>query len=51
MAPPPAKVAVTEVAAFIVTWHAPLPEQAPDQPLNVEPPPGVAVRFTTAPVV
>jgi hypothetical protein len=44
------KVAVTEVAAFIVTVHAPTPEQAPLQPAKVEPAAGGAVRVTTVPV-
>jgi hypothetical protein len=45
------KVAVTLLAAFIVTLQAPLPVQAPDQPLKSEVAAGVAVRFTTAPFV
>ena len=45
-------VAVTEVAAFIVTAHVPVPAQPPPlQPENVDPPAGVAVRVTTVPVV
>ena len=42
-----AKVAVTLLAASIVTLQAPVPEQAPDQPPNCEPEAGVAVRDTT----
>ena len=44
-----AKVAVTLLAASIVTLQAPVPEQAPDQPPNCEPEAGVAVRDTTVP--
>lgn len=40
------KVAVTEVAAFIVTAHVPVPEHAPLQPAKVEPAVGAAVRVT-----
>jgi hypothetical protein len=44
------KVAVTDLAASIVTMHVPVPEQAPDQPVNVEvDDTGVAVRVTTVP--
>jgi len=43
-------VAVTLVAAVIDTVHVPVPEQPPpDQPLNVEPTPGVAARTTLVP--
>jgi len=46
------KVAVTEVAAFIVTLQVPVPVQPPPlQPVNVEPAAGAAVRVTTVPVV
>src|SRR5437016_3870002 len=41
--------AVTDVSAFIVTVQAPVPEQAPDQPVNCESGSGVAVRFTFVP--
>jgi hypothetical protein len=43
------KVAVTEVAAFIVTEQVPVPEQAPLQPANVDPPAGLAVSVTDVP--
>ena len=44
------KVAVTSVAAVIVTLHVPAPEQPPpDQPVKVEPVSGVAVRVTRVP--
>jgi len=46
------KVAVTEVAAVIETTHVPVPEHPPpDQPVNVEPVEGVAVRVTEVPKV
>ena len=40
------KVAVTAVAAVMVTVHGPVPEHPPDQPVNVEPVAGVAVSVT-----
>jgi len=44
--------AVTEVAAVIDTTHVPVPEHPPpDQPVNVEPVEGVAVRVTEVPKV
>jgi len=43
------KVAVTLFAAVMLTLHAPVPEQAPLQPVNTSPLPGVAVRLTTVP--
>jgi hypothetical protein len=44
-------VAVTLCAALMVTAHAPVPVQAPDQPVNVLPDAGVAVSVTTVPVM
>ena|ERR1700733_394278 len=41
--------AVTAWLALIVTVQPPVPEQAPDQPANVEPVFGVAVSVTTVP--
>src|SRR5438093_79088 len=47
-----AKVAVTEVAALIVTVQGPVPEQPPPlQPVKVEPAAGVAVRVRAVPLV
>ena len=43
------KVAVTDWFEFIVTVHAPVPEHAPPQPVNVEPVAGVAVSVTCVP--
>ena len=43
-----AKVAVTERSAVIDTVHVPVPEHAPDQPLNVEPEPARAESVTEA---
>ena len=37
-----AKLAVTDLLSSIVTAHAPVPEQLPDQPLKVYPEAGVA---------
>ena len=45
------KVAVTDRAADMVTWQLPVPEQAPDQPANVEPDAAEAVNVTTVPDV
>jgi hypothetical protein len=51
--PPPLldvlNVAVTDMFEFMVTVQVPVPEQAPDQPANVEPVFGVAVNVTTVP--
>jgi len=45
-------VAVTDVAALIVTTHVPVPEQPPPlQPLNVDPAADAAVRVTAVPLV
>jgi hypothetical protein len=45
-------LAVTEVAALIVTVQVPVPEQPPPlQPVNVEPAEGVAVSVTEVPLV
>src|SRR5437762_377816 len=41
------KVAVTDFAALIVSWHAPVPEHAPLQPEKAEPADGAAVSVTT----
>jgi hypothetical protein len=47
-----AKVAVTVVAAVIVTVHVPVPEQPPPlQPVNVEPLAGDAVSVTLVPLL
>jgi hypothetical protein len=43
-------VAVTGWLEFIVTAQLPVPEQAPDHPVNVEPVFGVAVSVTLVPV-
>jgi hypothetical protein len=44
------KVAVTDVAAFIVTEQVPVPEHPPPlQPANVDPPAGAAVSVTDVP--
>jgi len=42
-------IAWTVLAALIVTTQVPVPEQAPDQPVNVEPDVADAVRVTTVP--
>jgi hypothetical protein len=44
------KVAVTDLAAFIVTVHVPVPVQAPLQPAKVEPDAAVAVSVTEVPL-
>ena len=43
-------VAVTDVSAVRVRLHVPVPVQAPDQPVNVEPVLGVAVSATAVPL-
>ena len=43
-------VAVTDRAALMVTAQLPVPEQAPLQPANVEPPAGAAVSVTFVPL-
>ena len=50
--PPPLvlKVAVTALAALMVTEHVPVPVQAPDQLANAEPVPAAAVSVTTVPL-
>lgn len=45
------KVAVTLFAALMLTTQLPVPEQAPPQPVKVEPEAGVAVRVTEVPLV
>ena len=45
------KVAVTDCADDIVSEHVPVPEQAPLQPVKVDPALGVAVRVTEVPEV
>ncbi|NKE70326.1 hypothetical protein MNODULE_06175 [Nitrospiraceae bacterium HYJII51-Mn-bac16s-1-B09] len=45
------KLAVTDLAASIVTEQGPAPEQAPLQPVKSESSPGVAVRETRVLIV
>jgi len=45
------KVAVTAIAAVIVTVQMPDPTHDPDQPLKVEPTSEMAVRVTTVPLL
>ena len=40
---------MTALAAFMVTWHVPVPEQAPLQPVKVDPVAAAAVRVTAVP--
>lgn len=44
------KVAVTDFLLLIVSSQTPVPPQAPDQPLKVEPAAGVAVNVTDCPL-
>lgn len=46
-----AKFAPTDNAEFIVTAQAPVPEQAPDQPVNTDPAAGDSVTVTFEPLV
>ena len=43
------KVAVAERSVVMGSGHVPVPEQAPDQPVKVEPEAAVAVSVTDAP--
>jgi hypothetical protein len=47
---PPLNVAVTDLVAVSETVQGPVPVHAPLQPVNVEPPVGVAVRVTEVPL-
>jgi hypothetical protein len=42
-------VAVNDLAADIVTEHAPVPVHGPLQPENIDPLAGTAVKLTTVP--
>jgi hypothetical protein len=44
------KFAATDLAEVMVTTQVPVPTQAPDQPVNTDPPSAVAARLMTAPV-
>ena len=47
-----AKFAVAECAVLIDSWHVgAVPEQSPDQPVNIEPGSAVVARVTDAPTV
>jgi hypothetical protein len=43
------KIAATERAPVIVRVHDPIPEQAPDQPVKLEPAAGTPVSVTSVP--
>ncbi len=43
------KLAVTDLAVVMEIVHEPVPEQAPDQPVKVEPAEAVAVKVTEVP--
>jgi hypothetical protein len=45
------KVAITFLAADIVTTQVPVPEQSPDQPPKVKPAVAAAVRVTVVPLL
>jgi hypothetical protein len=45
------KLAVTDWAALMLTVHVPVPEQAPPQPVKVEPAAGDAVKVTLVPLL
>ena len=45
------KLATTVVSDWIVNEHGPTPEQPPPQPEKLEPGLGVAMRFTTCPLL
>ncbi len=47
--PSKAKAAMTVLSESIVIEHSPVPEHAPDQPVNVDPDAGTAVRVTPIP--
>ena len=46
----PTKFATTSVFAVRVTWHVPVPEQAPDQPTKTESGPATGTRVTASPI-
>jgi len=50
VAPPRPKPAATDSAEFISTWQAPVPEQAPVHPVNVEPGSAAAISWTVVPL-
>ena len=51
VAPLRSKPAVTDSTEFISTWHDPVPEQAPVQPVNVESGSATAVSWTVVPLL